>query len=389
MKRWISLPRIEGRTSRQAHADLPEGTYERELGREGFFGPATQMYHQHPPTGWLDWQGPLRPRAFDLNRIGAAAEGPFRADEVLANGHLRLRFWRAEGAMDHLVRNSDGDELLFVHEGRGDLFCDYGHLAVEEGDYVVLPRGTMWRTAFEGAASLLLIEATNDSYRLPDKGLVGTHAIFDPAMLDTPVIDEAFRAQQTPAGREELWRVEVKRRNALSSVTYPFNPLDAVGWHGDLAPVRINMRDIRPLMSHRYHLPPSAHTTFVAGRFVVCSFVPRPFESDPGALKVPFFHNNDDFDEVIFYHRGDFFSRDNIERGMITFHPCGFTHGPHPKALQGMFEPRKAATDEYAVMIDARDALEVAALPAGVEQEDYARSWQSPGKAPGKIKAAE
>ena len=64
------------------------------------------------------------------------------------------------------------------------------------------------------------------------------------------------------------------------------------------------------------------------------SFTPRPVESDPGALKVPFFHNNDDYDEVLFYHRGNFFSRDNIEQGMVTFHPCGFPHGPHPKALK-------------------------------------------------------
>ena len=376
MKQWISLPRIEGTASRQAHADLPEGTYERELGKEGFFGPSTQMYHRNPPTAWTDWEGPLRPRAFDLTKLEAAPAGPFGAAEVLTNAQLRLRFWNTEGAMDHLARNSDGDELLFVHEGEGALYCDYGHLRIEAGDYIVIPRGTMWRTDFDGAAALLLIEATNDSYRLPDKGLVGNHAIFDPAMLDTPAIDDAFRVQQTPEGKSETWRIQVKRRNLISTVTYPFNPLDAVGWHGTLAPVRINMRDIRPLMSHRYHLPPSAHTTFLASRFVVCSFVPRPFESDPGALKVPFFHNNDDFDEVIFYHRGDFFSRDNVDRGMVTFHPCGFTHGPHPKALKGMFAPAKSATDEYAVMIDTRDALEVADLPSGVELEDYVRSWQ-------------
>ena len=376
MKRWISLPRIEGRAARQGHVDLPEGTYERELGKEGFFGPATQMYHRRPPTGWSDWEGPLRPRAFDLNKLAAATGDPFAAQVILSNSQVQVRFWRTDGAMADLARNSDGDELLFVHEGAGDLFCDYGHLRLRDGDYVVIPRGTMWRTAFDGAATLLLIEATNDSYRLPDKGLVGHHAIFDPGMLDTPRIDEAFLAQQTPDGAEEPWRIRIKRRNQMSVVTYPYNPLDAVGWQGSLAPVRINIRDIRPLMSHRVHLPPSAHTTFLANRFVVCSFVPRPFETDPGALKVPFFHNNDDFDEVIFYHRGDFFSRDNIDQGMVTFHPCGFTHGPHPKALKGMFAPAKAATDEYAVMIDTRDALEVADLPAGVENPDYVTSWR-------------
>jgi len=207
---------------------------------------------------------------------------------------------------------------------------------------------------------------------LPDKGLVGPHAIFDPAMLDTPAIDESFRAQQ---GAGE-WKVHVKRRNAISTITYPFNPLDAVGWHGDLMPVRINWRDIRPLMSHRYHLPPSAHTTFLAHRFVICTFVPRPFETDPGALKVPFFHNNDDFDELIFYHAGEFFSRDNIHPGMMTLHPCGFTHGPHPKALTNAFEPKAEGTEEVAVMIDTRDALDVTADAEQIEWTGYVDSWK-------------
>ena len=379
MKNWISFPRVEGLASRQAHADLPPGTYEREMGKEGFFGPSTQLYHAHPPTGWTSWEGPLRPRAFDLAKINAIATSPWEADAVLSNAHLRFRQWRTEGRMDRLVRNGDGDELIFIHEGAGSLFCDFGHLRFRDGDYIVLPRGTMWRFECDAPVTAILIEATNDGYRLPDKGMLGAHAIFDPAMLDVPAIDDAFKAQQAKSG---AWRVDIKRRNELSTVTYPFNPLDAVGWKGDLAPVRINWRDLRPVMSHRYHLPPSVHTTFLAGRFVVCTFVPRPFESDPGALKVPFFHNNDDFDEVIFYHRGDFFSRDNIHPGTVTLHPCGFTHGPHPKALAGMLAPRKAATDEVAVMIDARDAVDVAKLPEGVELAAYAESWRTPSEAP-------
>jgi homogentisate 1,2-dioxygenase len=130
-------------------------------------------------------------------------------------------------------------------------------------------------------------------------------------------------------------------------------------------------------MSHRAHLPPSAHTTFVSGRFVVCTFCPRPMESDPGALKVPFFHMNDDYDEVIFYHAGEFFSRDNIRPGMITLHPSGFTHGPHPKALQAGAQATRKETDEVAVMIDSRDALDVAALPDGVEWKGYVDSWKT------------
>ena len=376
MKRYIGHPRIEGTASRQAHADLPPGTFEREMGKEGFFGPAAFFHHRHPPTGWSGFEGPLSPHAFYLTKLEAVAAHPWSAPDLLFNASCRLRFWRVAGRMDALARNADGDELLFVHQGRGDLFCDFGHLAFEAGDYIVLPRGTMWRLECAEPAALLMIEATNASYMLPEKGLVGGHAIFDPAMLDAPRVDEAFLAQQD----EKTWRVAVKRRNAVSTVTFPYNPLDAIGWHGDLSVCRINVRDIRPLMSHRYHLPPSAHTTFVGNRFVICTFVPRPFETDPGSIKIPFFHNNDDYDEVIFYHAGDFFSRDNIQPGMATLHPGGFTHGPHPKALSRMLVQSKPATDEYAVMIDTRDALEIAPAAAKVEWPGYVDSWKGSAK---------
>jgi homogentisate 1,2-dioxygenase len=374
VKRYIPVSRVEGNASRQAHCDLPDGTYEREMSKEGFFGPAAFFHHRHPPTGWSEFTGPLQPRAFDLARLPAGATSPWSAHEVLSNAHCRIRYWRLGASMDRLARNADGDELLFVHAGQGDLFCDFGHLHIEAGDYVVVPRGTMWRIDCTAPVDLLLVEATNSSYMLPDKGLVGNHAIFDPALLDAPELDAAFTAQQAVS---RSWIVEVKRRGQVSLITYPFNPLDAVGWHGELSVVRINVRHFRPLMSHRYHLPPSAHTTFVANRFVVCTFVPRPFETDPGALKVPFFHNNDDYDEVLFYHSGDFFSRDNIHPGMLTFHPGGFTHGPHPKALKRMLKQEKPATDEVAVMIDTRDPLDVAAAAGGVEWNEYVQSWKT------------
>ncbi|MGD8326947.1 MAG: homogentisate 1,2-dioxygenase [Sphingomonadales bacterium] len=372
--RYISFSQSKGRASRQAHADLPEGTYEREMSKEGFFGPAAQFYHKNPPTGWVDFEGPLSPRAFDLVKLNEAQNIPWSAPEILKNAHCSVRLWRLSDKMGDLARNGDGDQLLFIHEGAGDFFSDFGHLKIETGDYVIIPRGTMWRIEPTSPLAMLMIEATNSTYQLPDKGLVGHHAIFDKALLDTPEIDDSFLAQQSDT-RET--RVFVKRRDEMSTITYPFNPLDAQGWTGDLSVVRINIRHIRPLMSHRFHLPPSAHTTFVAGRFVVCTFAPRPFESDEGALKVPFFHNNDDYDEVLFYHAGDFFSRDNIHPGMMTFHPCGFTHGPHPKALKNMLKQSKSATDEYAVMIDTRDALDVCEAASKVEWTGYKDSWKT------------
>jgi homogentisate 1,2-dioxygenase len=144
--------------------------------------------------------------------------------------------------MTQLYRNGDGDDMLFIHAGSGELFCDYGHLSYRDGDYILIPRSTSWRIEPAETTTMLLIEASNGAYQLPDKGIVGPHAIFDEAMLDVPAIDDAFRAQQT----EDEWQVVIKRHNALSTVTYPFNPLDAIGWHGTVAVARINWRDIRP-----------------------------------------------------------------------------------------------------------------------------------------------
>lgn len=374
---WLPVRGREGVASRQAHADLPAGTYEREMSKEGFFGPAAFLYHTHPPTGWVSFEGPLRPRAFDLNGLNEASPSPWSAPVVLHNKATEIRFWKLAAAMPDLARNADGDQLLFVHTGRGDLFTDYGRLSYEAGDYLYLPRGTMWRLTPTEPTAVLTIEATNTHYTLPDRGLLGPHAIFDPSIMETPKMDEAFHAHQAEEGpKERLWRVEIKKRGQVSVAAFPYNPLDAVGWHGELAPLKLNVRDIRPVASARYHLPPSAHTTFLSDRFVVCTFTPRPFETDPGAIKIPFFHNNDDFEEVLFYHAGDFFSRDNIEAGMMTFHPSGFTHGPHPKALTKMLVQDKPATDEYAVMIDTRDPLDIGEGASTVENHAYVDSWK-------------
>ncbi|CCN71477.1 homogentisate 1,2-dioxygenase [Vibrio nigripulchritudo] len=377
MRKWFSFPLKEGEASVQAHCDLPENAFEREVGKEGFFGPATHMYHEHAPTGWTEWEGELRPHAFDTNKVEVDESCPLSAPNLLENANVGVRIWKTSESMKHLVRNGDGDDCLFIHQGEGSLFCDYGHIRFSEGDYLVIPRSTSWRIETEDQVVMLMIEATNSSYMSADRGMVGDHAIFDPAVLVHPKIDDAFNRQKSS---NESWKVHIKSRNKLNRVTYPFNPLDAVGWKGNLTVFRLNWRDIRPLMSHRYHLPPSAHTTFVADGFVICTFVPRPIETDPGALKVPFYHNNDDYDEVLFYHKGDFFSRDNIDAGMITLHPCGFPHGPHPKALAASQSNPKKETDEVAVMIDTRLPLDMTDTAKSVENPDYVYSWRTPAK---------
>jgi homogentisate 1,2-dioxygenase len=268
--------------------------------------------------------------------------------------------------MPFYFRNADGDELYFIHRGHGVIETDFGPLTFEPGDYIVIPQAVTYRVIPATDDNFFLIMQSKTEFEQPDRGLVGQHALYDPGVIVTP------EPQPDLEDRNE-WEVRIKVKDDFSSVWYPHNPIDVVGWKGDLTVWKINMRDIRPLMSPRVHLPPSAHTTFVTKGAVVCSFLPRPLEEDPEALKVPFFHRNTDYDEFIFYHAGNFFSRDNIGPGMVTLHPRGIHHGPHPKALKN--QGTKTHTDEYAVMLDGLNPIDV--LPAGeaVEWKDYWKSW--------------
>lgn len=361
-------PLKKGKTTVQAHVGLPQGTYEEEHGRKGFSGKAAHLYHAHPPTNWIRFEGKLKPHCIDCNKLRPTDQTDPKGSPVafLGNNDVRLYVSRRTEPMPFYYRNADGDELYFVHRGEGTIETDFGPLTFEKGDYINIPRAVTYRVIPKTKDNFFLIIQSKTEFEQPEKGLIGQHALYDPAVITTP-------EPQPHLNDHNEWEVRIKVDDEFSSIIYPFNPMDVVGWKGDLTVWKINMRDIRPIMSHRAHLPPSAHTTFVTKGAIVCSFLPRPLEEDPQALKVPFFHRNTDYDEFIFYHDGNFFSRDNIGPGMITLHPRGIHHGPHPKALAG--QSTKTHTDEYAVMLDGLNPIHV--LPAGeeVEWKEYWKSW--------------
>jgi homogentisate 1,2-dioxygenase len=368
----MDIPWIRGRVAAQAHVGLPEGTVEEEYARNGFFGRYAHLYRRHAPVGWTRIEGPLKPRAYDLRKL----DGPTTDDwlesrmGVLGNADVRLSWANLSSAMPYFFRNADADEILFVHAGAGLLETDFGPLAYQAGDYLQLPRGTSYRLVPTSVSRVLVIEAFSE-VTFPEKGMLGQHALFDPAVLQVPT-PEASSLRANDAGEFE---VRVRQQGQITRVFYPFNPHDVVGWKGTLAPVKLNVRDIRPVVSDRYHLPPSAHSTFLMHNAVVCTFLPRPLENgDPQAVKVPFYHSNIDFDEVIFYHSGDFFSRSGIEPGMLTFHPQGIHHGPQPAAFE---RSRNATrTEEVAVMVDTKRPLRPLLKVLATEVADYWTSWK-------------
>lgn len=363
----------QGRHTRQAHVGLPEGTYEEEHGRQGFFGPVSHLYRLHPPTGWTGFEGTLLPHAFDFTQADPSDGRDERGMRIrlLYNDDVAVHVSRRAASMPYYFRNADGDEVHFVHQGTGTIETDFGVLTYEPGDYILIPRCTTYRMHPDSTDTFLLIIEAFSEVRPPnmqEKGLIGQHALFDPSAITIAQLPDTYDER---AGEQH--EIRIQRDGVLSSVFYPYNPLDAAGWKGDLYVWKINVRDIRPVMSHRVHLPPPAHTTFLMQNAVICTFLPRPLEEDADALRVPFYHRNSDYDEVLFYHAGDFFSRDNIKPGMVTLHPTGLHHGPHPKAMAN--QHALSRTNEIAVMLDTYKTLHIAPEAEAVEWKDYWKSW--------------
>lgn len=368
----LGLPQWErGVHSRQAHADLPAGVVEEEHGRDGFLGPASHLYRLHPPTAWTAVEGPTRHLALDTTALAVDGTWP---TWLLVNAQVSIGAQVVTAAGDFL-RDADGDLAYFVHAGSGRLRTEYGPLDYRPGDHLVVPRGTTFRFEPIDATHLLAVEATGGRLRLPDRGLLGRHALFDPAVVEVPDAEAVDVAGD--------FTVVVKRAGVDTRVRYPFHPCDVVGWKGDVAPLRLPVDAIRPVTSPRYHLPPSVHSTWVGDGFVIATFVPRPMETDPQALRLPFFHRNVDYDEVIFYHRGEFFSRAGIAPGTISFHPTGLHHGPQPEARRRDAEAATAngsprIADEVAVMVDTRLPLTPTPAALDVEVPGYVESWAEP-----------
>ena len=354
---------------RQPHKNIPEGYFEEEQGQGGFYGPVSHLIRKQPSARWSQIEGDLKPRMFNLAKLQKQKGW----NKLLYNDFLNISFFQLDKTPDSAFASADGDVLFFCHEGEGVILTEYGLLDYHAGQYIVIPKCFPHFFVPKKPSSFFVVESLKSHFREPDRGLLGRNALYDSSSLIRPDL-ERLKAYLKDSSLE-VKKVTVFHQEQSSYFTYEDCIFDVVEWQGDLFPFTLDMEDIMPVMSHRVHLPPSAHTTFLTDHFIVCSFLPRPLEQDKDALKVPFYHQNTDYDEVIFYHKGDFFSRDNLEKGMMSLHPAGFPHGPHPKAIKGI--KNKTHTNEYAVMIDSKQPLKRTSEISPLEIADYWKSWKS------------
>ena len=365
----------KGVVAKQARVGVPEGTFEEEFGRDGLVGHETMLYRTHPPTDWVRIDGPLRPRAADLYRVRAADESDARApaSRLFYNDDASFSVSRRREPMPYFARNATADEVYFVHKGAGVFETEFGPLVYRAGDYVVLPRGITYRVCpSESVEQFLLVVETRGQVGFPDPTeVLGNHLPIDRGVIEIP------EPRALDGGGQKEWEVRIQSDGECTSVFYPFHPLDVVGWQGTLTPFRFNVEDLRQVHSHRAHVPVPAYCTLVADGVAICTFTPIPFQlDDPKAQRVPGYHRNVDYDELVFTHAGMLMSRSResgIGGGKLTWHPQGIHHGPNRKAFeQTMKSERMEAT---VVMLETRKKLRADRAFEDAELADYAYSF--------------
>jgi homogentisate 1,2-dioxygenase len=358
--------------------------YTEELvGSRGFSGLSSLLYHLQRPTSVLhvklrqelawdkDADSTLRMRHFKTHRLHTVASPALNRTPILFNQDVALSLVRPDRADEFFYRNAQGDELVFVSEGRGILESQMGELPFRSGDYLVIPRGILHRYRFDpGTIRFLIIESSGE-LRTPAR-YRNEHG----QLLEiSPYCERDIRTPEALPVHEEKgeFPLLVKTHNQLTEVTLDHHPFDVVGWDGYYYPWAFNIEDFEPRVG-RFHLPPPVHQTFEGDGFVVCSFCPRPFDFDPNAIPAPYNHSNVISDEVIYYANAEFMSRKGVEYGSITLHPSGLPHGPQPGRTEESIG--KPFTSELAVMVDTFRPLKVSKQALAIEDKAYYLSWQ-------------
>lgn len=377
----------QGQIPRKRHVQFRQsggGLYHEELvGTQGFSGVSALVYHLHPPTIVREREAPysVAPKIAISENLQALS---FRGFELPpAHDYLDSRTplfvnqdlcvglaAPMESMKDHFFKNADADEILFIHQGSGVLHTMYGQIGFNYGDYLVIPRGTIYRLEFESDQNRILYVESHSPVRFPSRYRNASGQLLE----HSPFCERDLLLPQDLETHDETgdFRVLIKKQNKIYPYIYGTHPFDVVGWDGHHYPYGISIFDFEPITG-RIHMPPPIHQHFEADQFVICSFVPRLYDYHPEAIPAPYHHSNIDSDEILYYVDGDFMSRNNIQKGQLTLHPAGIPHGPHPGAIERSIG--KKETGELAVMIDPFRPMQITEAAMGLEVKDYFRSW--------------
>ena len=363
----------------------PDGNLyaEQLFSTEGFSNDYSLLYHINPPTKIIKSEVPiniqpviaeekmLQHRSFEGFNIKPESDYLQSRKPILVNNDCHIVLAAPQQSMsEYFYKNADADEMIFVHEGSGTLNTMYGNLEFGYGDYLVIPRGTIYQINFKDEQNRLFIVESFTPIRYPRKYLSKYGQLLEHAPYCERDIRVPNELQTHEASGDFL--IKIKKKGMLYGIHYATHPFDVIGWDGCCYPFAFSIHDFEPITG-RVHQPPPVHQTFEGNNFVVCSFVPRLFDYHPESIPAPYNHSNIDSDEVLYYVAGDFMSRKHVTRGMINLHPAGIPHGPHPGAVQKSIGAKE--TNELAVMVDTFHSLQLTREALAIENEGYVMSW--------------
>ena len=363
----------------------PDGSlyHEQLFSTEGFSDLHSLLYHTAPPTQITQVGDPysVAPKTIhdkqlkhrSLKGFDISPEKDFLKSRkpILVNSDCRMSLAAPSESMnDYFFKNADADEVIFVHVGTGTLRTMYGNIPFEYGDYLVIPRGTIYQMDFDNSENRLLFIESTSPIITPNRyrnkfGQLMEHAPFCERDIRKPSILETHDDKGD-------FLLYIKKQDQIYPYHYLSHPFNVIGWDGYVYPYAFSIHDFEPITG-RVHQPPPVHQTFSTRGFVICSFVPRLFDYHPLAIPAPYNHSNIDSDEVLYYVDGDFMSRKHVEKGMLTLHPGGIPHGPHPGTMEKSIGAKE--THELAVMVDTFKPLLMTDHAAGIEDPDYHLSW--------------
>lgn len=357
--------------------------YEQLFGTIGFDGMSTNSYHEQRPTQVkeIKKQYSVAPKIALANNIKSyrlkgfqiKPENDFLESRktVLINSDCAIILAAPkQSTQDYFYKNTDADELIFIHKGTGKLRTMLGNLDFKYGDYLLVPRGVIYKIDFDTEDNRLFIVESRRPIYTPKRyrnwfGQLLEHAPFCERDIRRP-----YELETNNENGDFL--IKVKKQDDIIEMLYASHPFDVVGYDGYNYPYAFSIHDFEPITG-RIHQPPPVHQTFETDAFVVCSFVPRLYDYHPQSIPAPYNHSNIDSDEVLYYVDGDFMSRNDIEKGHISLHPAGIPHGPHPGATERSIG--KTKTDELAVMVDTFKPLKVTEEAMKIADESYHKSW--------------
>ena len=375
-----NIPHKRHTVFKQANGELH---HEQLFGTIGFDGMSSLLYHIHPPTLVKDILGKkdISPKvAIDKNLQLRAFKGfdvPVVGDlidsriPVLTNSDVTLYLSRPGKVNEnYFYKNVDADEVIFIHEGKGILRSQVGNIEFSYGDYLVIPRGMIYKMDFEDKNNRHFITESKHPVYTPKR----YRNWFGQLLEHSPYCERDFRTPKDLETHNEKgdFVVKIKKEGILYDYCYASHPFDVAGWDGFNYPYAFSIHDFEPITG-RVHQPPPVHQTFETSAFVICSFCPRLYDYHPEAIPAPYNHSNIDSDEVLYYVDGDFMSRNDISKGQITLHPSGIPHGPHPGAYERSIG--KTKTEELAVMVDTFKPLKLTEQALEIEVKDYYKSW--------------